>query len=307
MDSFIQSHEAAIRLGFFVGVFALMATWEALVPRRARTLSRLRRWSSNIGLVVLNTILLRLLFPAASVGMALFASAEGWGLLNAVEIPGWIAVPLAVVVLDFAIWVQHVLFHAVPALWRLHRVHHADLDYDLTTGARFHPIEIILSMLIKFAVIAALGPPVVAVILFEVILNAMAMFNHANVRLPIGVDRVLRRFVVTPDMHRVHHSVEDDETNSNFGFNLSLWDRLLGTYRDQPRAGHEGMTIGIRGHREPNRVDRLDGMLVLPFVGAVTDYAINRRSWADGGAGGGVGDDGAMDRGGVGTGGRAGG
>ncbi len=281
MDSVIQTHEAAIRLVFFVGIFALMAIWEVRAPRRARTLTRLQRWTSNLGLVVLNTVLLRILFPAAAVGMALFADVQGWGLLNAIDVPGWLAVVAAVVVLDFVIWVQHVLFHAVPALWRLHRVHHADLDYDLTTGARFHPIEIALSMLIKFAAIAALGPPVVAVILFEVILNGMAMFNHANVRLPLGVDRVLRWFVVTPDMHRVHHSIEDDETNSNFGFNLSWWDRLLGTYRDQPRAGHEGMTIGIRDHRDPRRVDRLDGMLVLPFIGQVTDYAINRRRRED--------------------------
>ena len=281
MDSFIQTYEATIRLGFFLGIFALMATWEVLAPRRVRLLTRLQRWSSNLGLVVLNTVLLRLLFPAAAVGLALSVNAQGWGLLNALAWPFWIEVLLALVVLDFAIWVQHVLFHAVPALWRLHRVHHADLDYDLTTGARFHPVEIILSMLIKFAVIAALGPPVVAVILFEVILNAMAMFNHANVSLPPRVDRALRWLVVTPDMHRVHHSIEDDETNSNFGFNLSWWDRLLGTYRAQPRAGHEGMTIGIRDHRDPRRVDRLDGMLVLPFVGRVTDYAINRRRWAD--------------------------
>nr|WP_242467629.1 sterol desaturase family protein [Thiocapsa imhoffii] len=281
MDSLIQSHEATIRLAFFFGIFALMAIWEVRSPRRSRTLTRLQRWTSNLGLVVLNTVVLRILFPAAAVGMALFTSAQGWGLLNAIDVPGWLAVLIAVVVLDFVVWIQHVLFHAVPALWRLHRVHHADLDYDLTTGARFHPIEIMLSMLIKFAAIAALGPPVVAVILFEVILNGMAMFNHANVRLPLEVDRVLRWFVVTPDMHRVHHSIEDDETNSNFGFNLSWWDRLLGTYRDQPRAGHEGMTIGIRDHRDPRRVDRLDGMLLLPFIGQVTDYAINRRRWED--------------------------
>ena len=281
MDSFIQTHEAMIRLGFFVGVFALMAIWEVAAPRRARLLTRLQRWSSNIGLVVLNTALLRLLFPAAAVGMALSVNAQGWGLLNTLGLPFWVEVLVALVVLDFAIWVQHVLFHAVPALWRLHRVHHADLDYDLTTGARFHPIEIILSMLIKFVVIAALGPPVIAVILFEIILNALAMFNHANIALPPRVDRVLRWLIVTPDMHRVHHSIEDDETNSNFGFNLSWWDRLLGTYRDQPRAGHQGMTIGIRQHRDPRRVDRLDGMLVLPFLGQVTDYAINRRQWAD--------------------------
>ena len=281
MDSFIQSHEAAIRLGFFVGVFTLMATWEVAAPRRTRMLTRLQRWSSNLGLVALNTVLLRLLFPAAAVGMALYVNSAGWGLLNTLTLPAWAELALALLVLDFAIWIQHVLFHAVPALWRLHRVHHADLDYDLTTGARFHPLEITLSMLIKFAVIAALGAPVAAVILFEVILNAMAMFNHANVRLPARVDRALRWLVVTPDMHRVHHSIEDDETNSNFGFNLSWWDRLLGTYRAQPRAGQQGMTIGIRQHRDPSRVDRLDGMLLLPFVGQVTDYAINRRRWAD--------------------------
>jgi sterol desaturase/sphingolipid hydroxylase (fatty acid hydroxylase superfamily) len=174
------------------------------------------------------------------------------------------------------------MVHAVPALWRLHRVHHADLDYDLTTGARFHPIEIILSMLIKFATIAVLGPPVIAVILFEVILNGMAMFNHANVRLPARFDQVLRWLVVTPDMHRVHHSVEDDEANSNFGFNLSCWDRLLGTYRDQPRGGHQGMTIGIHGYRKPREVSWLPGLLALPFRGKITGYAINRRQWTNG-------------------------
>jgi sterol desaturase/sphingolipid hydroxylase (fatty acid hydroxylase superfamily) len=179
------------------------------------------------------------------------------------------------------------MVHAIPALWRLHRVHHADLDYDLTTGARFHPLEILLSMLIKFATILVLGPSVVAVVIFEVVLNATALFNHGNVRLPLALDRWLRWVLVTPDMHRVHHSVEDDETNSNFGFNLALWDRLFGTYRDQPRAGHEGMTIGIRDHRDPREVDRLPGILALPFRGAITGYAINRRDWsapsADGG------------------------
>jgi len=281
LTTLIQTNEAIIRLGFFVGVFALMAVWELLAPRRVLSVSKAQRWVSNLGLVVINTLLLRLVFPAAAVGMAAFAAAEGWGLLNAVDMPFWLSVGISLVVLDFVIWLQHVMFHAVPALWRLHRVHHADLDYDLTTGARFHPIEILLSMVIKFAAIAALGPPVVAVILFEVILNGMAMFNHANVRLPTGLDRALRWLVVTPDMHRVHHSVEDDETNSNFGFNLSWWDRLLGTYRAQPRAGHLGMTIGIRGYRDPREVDRLPGMLMLPFRGKVAGYAINRRTWED--------------------------
>lgn len=278
MDT-LQTHEAAIRLTFFFGIFATMAVWELLAPRRALTVSKVQRWGNNIGLVVLNTVLLRLLFPTAAVGMAVFAEVHGWGVLNTLTLPGWVEILTAVIVLDFAIWLQHVMVHAIPLLWRLHRVHHADLDYDLTTGARFHPLEIILSMLIKFAVIAVLGPAVTAVILFEVILNGMAMFNHGNVRLPDPLDRVLRLLLVTPDMHRVHHSVEDDETNSNFGFNLSLWDRLFGTYRDQPRGGHDGMTIGIHGFRDAREVDALPGMLALPFRGKVNDYVINRRQW----------------------------
>ncbi len=279
MESFVQTHEAAIRLGAFIGIFALMALWELAAPRRALTVSKAVRWGNNLGLVVVNVVVVRLVFPAAAVGVAAFAAERGMGLLHIYEVPTLLALLLAVVTLDFFIWLQHVMVHAVPALWRLHRVHHADLDYDLTTGARFHPLEILLSMLIKFAAILVIGPPVVAVVIFEVLLNATAMFNHGNVRLPLRLDRWLRLVLVTPDMHRVHHSVEDDETNSNFGFNLSIWDRLFGTYRDQPRAGHEGMTIGIRDHRDPREVDRLPGMLTLPFRGAVTDYAINRRRW----------------------------
>lgn len=275
------AYEPGIRLGFFVGVFVLMALWELYAPRRAPTLSKAMRWGNNLGLVALNTVLLRLLFPAAAVGMAAFAAGEGWGLLNHFAVPYWLAVPLAVIALDFVIWLQHVMVHAIPVLWRLHRVHHADPDYDLTTGARFHPIEIILSMLIKFATIAVLGPPVVAVIIFEVLLNATAMFNHGNVRLPAKLDRVLRWIVVTPDMHRVHHSVEDDETNSNFGFNLPWWDRLFGTYRDQPRGGHEGMTIGIRGYNQPRDASWLPGLMLLPFRGRISGYVINRRQWGD--------------------------
>lgn len=280
-EKFVLAHEPAIRLGFFVGIFALVALWELVAPRRALTVSKALRWTSNLGLVVLNTVLLRLMFPLAAVGVAAFCVANGWGLLNHFKVPFWVAVPLAVIAMDFVIWLQHVMVHAVPALWRLHRVHHADPDYDLTTGARFHPIEIALSMLIKFATITVLGPPVVAVVIFEVLLNAAAMFNHGNIRLPAALDRVLRWVIVTPDMHRVHHSVEDNETNSNFGFNLPWWDRLFGTYRDQPRAGHEAMVIGIRGHTDPREVARLDGMLLLPFKGDVGSYAINRRQWPD--------------------------
>jgi sterol desaturase/sphingolipid hydroxylase (fatty acid hydroxylase superfamily) len=281
IEDFVLSHEPTIRLGFFLGVFVVMALWELAAPRRAPLVSKVLRWSSNLGLVALNTVLLRLLFPLAGAGLAAFAAEHGWGLLNHFQAPAALAIPLAVIAMDFVIWLQHVMVHAVPALWRLHRVHHADLDYDLTTGARFHPIEIILSMLIKFATIVVLGPPVVAVVIFEVLLNATALFNHGNIRLPAGLDRMLRWFVVTPDMHRVHHSVEDDECNSNFGFNLPWWDRLFGTYRDQPRAGHLGMSIGIRGHTNPREVDRLDGMLLLPFKGEITDYAINRRNFGE--------------------------
>ena len=235
--------------------------WELLAPRRALTVSKTLRWVNNLGLVFLNSFVLRLLFPAAAVGVAAWAQQQGWGLLNLYQVPTTVAVILSVIAMDFVIWVQHVLFHAIPVLWRLHRVHHADLDYDVTTGARFHTIEIIISMIIKFATIALLGPPVVAVVIFEVMLNATAMFNHGNVGLPPRLDRVLRWVLVTPDMHRVHHSVEDDEANSNFGFSLTWWDRLFGTYREQPRAGHEGMTIGIHKYRDPKVVDLLPGML----------------------------------------------
>ncbi len=281
-SDFVLNNELPIRLGFFFGVFGVMALWEVVAPRRALQTSKGVRWLNNLGLVFLNSLVLRLLFPAAAVGMALFASGQGWGLFNYIEAPLWVAVLASVVVLDFFIWLQHVMVHAVPALWRLHRVHHADLDFDVTTGARFHTLEIVLSMLIKFAVILLLGPPLVAVVLFEVVLNATAMFNHSNVRLPQTLDRYLRLIVVTPDMHRVHHSVEDDETNSNFGFNLPWWDRLFGTYRAQPRGGHEAMTIGIRTFRADKWCSWLPGMLAIPFVGKVQGYAINRREWQQG-------------------------
>ena len=281
LDQWILAHEPALRLGAFLGVFTLMALLEAALPRRPRTLPRRARWPHNLGLVVLNSLLLRLVFPAAAVGVAAYVHQAGWGLVPWLGLSGLPALLLAVVLLDLAIYLQHVMFHAVPALWRLHRVHHADLDYDVTTGLRFHPIEILLSMVIKFAVIAALGAPVAAVVAFEVILNGMAIFNHANLCLPGKLDRALRLLVVTPDMHRVHHSVEDDEANSNFGFNLSCWDRLLGTYRAQPRAGHEGMTIGIRTFRDPKTCATLPGMLLIPFRGPVAGYAINRRRWEE--------------------------
>lgn len=277
MTEFVLLHEPAIRLGFFLGMLAVMVTWEAAAPRRSLAVPRVQRWASNLGIVLLNSVILRLLFPAGVVGVGLFCARHGWGLLNLVELPIGLAVGLSVLALDLAIYLQHVMFHAVPALWRLHRMHHADLDFDVTTGTRFHPFEIILSMLIKSAAIAVVGAPALAVVVFEVLLNATAMFNHSNVRMPVALDRIIRFFIVTPDMHRVHHSCRSFEANSNFGFNLPWWDRLFGTYQEQPESGHIGMSIGIHGFRDPRQVDRLFGMLTLPFIGTITEYAINRR------------------------------
>ncbi len=278
-NNWVLEYEIPIRLGFFFGIFAIVAAWEFMAPRRSLTTSKLVRWSNNLGLVFLNSLLLRFLFPAAAAGVAVLAQQRGWGLFNIAAAPFPLATVVSVVIMDMVIYLQHVMVHAVPILWRLHRVHHADPDYDVTTGARFHPLEIILSMLIKFSTVLLLGPPVVAVVIFEVILNATAMFNHGNIKLPKGIDRILRWFVVTPDMHRVHHSVEDDETNSNFGFSLPWWDRLFGTYRDQPRAGHTGMTIGIHNFQEPKQITWLPGMLLLPFKKNIYGYTINRRQW----------------------------
>ena len=265
INELLLTHEVAIRAGVFFGVLILMAVWEVLAPRRASTISKVVRWGNNLGLVVFNSILLRFIFPTAAVGVAIFVSEHNWGLLNYVQLPCFGVAAISFVVLVFVIYFQLVLMHAIPALWRLHRVHHADLDYDFTTGVRFHPLEIIVSMLIKFVAILLLGPPVAAVVIFEIILNASSMFNHGNIKLPAALDRILRLLIVTPDMHRIHHSVEKDESNRNFGFNLSLWDRFFGTYRRQPRAGHEEMVVGIQNYRELRDVTSIHGLLLLPF------------------------------------------
>ena len=277
MQDLVVAFEQEIRLGAFLGVFILVALWELAAPRRRLQVSKAVRWTSNIAIAALNTVILRLVFPAAAVGVAVVAGEHGWGLFNVLAWPFWVEAVLAVVALDFVIYLQHVMFHAVPGLWRLHMVHHADLDFDLTTGLRFHPIEIGLSMVIKVVALGALGASALAVIVFEVLLNATSVFNHGNVRLPLALDRLLRLIVVTPDMHRVHHSVVVSETNSNFGFNLPWWDRLLGTYRGQPAAGHEDMTIGLDQFRKP-RLQWLWHMLALPFTGVAGAYPINRRS-----------------------------
>ncbi|WP_417691762.1 sterol desaturase family protein [Roseibium sp.] len=262
----LLDHEPVIRLSTFVSVLLVMALWEVVAPRRRQEIPRLVRWSNNLALVALDTLLVRLIFPLAAVGLALMAKDGGWGLFNLWQVPGWLAVVLSLAVLDFAIYLQHVLFHSVPVLWRLHRVHHADLELDVTTGLRFHPAEILLSMGIKFAVVAVLGPPAFAVMIFEVLLNASAMFNHSNIKIPKRIDQVLRWIMVTPDMHRVHHSIDRRETDSNYGFNLPWWDWLLGTYVAQPAKGHEGMTLGFEQFRTRGDL-RLDRMLMQPFRG----------------------------------------
>lgn len=271
----ILDNEPVVRLSIFFGVLGVIALWEAVMPRRVRSFSRWTRWPSNLGIVALNTVIVRLAFPVAAVGTAVMAQDRGWGLFNTLNVPDVLAIALCVIALDLAVYLQHVLFHAVPALWRLHRMHHADLDFDVTTGARFHPIEILLSMALKLMVVSALGAPPVAVILFEVLLNGTAMFNHGNIGLPKALDTALRWVLVTPDMHRVHHSIVPREANSNFGFNLTWWDRLFGTYRDQPEAGHEGMTIGISQFREDPEL-RLDRLLAQPFRGADGVYPLGR-------------------------------
>lgn len=257
--------EVVVRLGFFLGVLLLMAVGEILAPRRPLTVRKAPRWASNLGLVMLNLLLTRWLIPITAIGAAMFAESRKWGLLQLVEWPTWLELLIAILVLDLAIYLQHVMFHAVPGLWRLHIVHHADLDFDVTTGLRFHTFEIFLSAIIKLTAVTVLGPAALAVLIFEVLLNAMAMFNHSNVRIPAWLDSLLRYFVVTPDMHRVHHSVDRREANSNFGFNLPWWDFLFGTYRSQPEAGHLEMTIGVAQMRNELQVDRLPGMLAIPF------------------------------------------
>ncbi len=276
MTEFVSNNEGAIRLLFFLGIFSAVGIAEIIYPRRSLTTSKSWRWFANVGIIFLNTFFIRLLFSAGAVGVALFVSEHNWGMFNSLAIPYWLAVILTVIILDFVIYLQHVMFHAVPTLWRLHMMHHADMDIDVTTGTRFHPIEMILSMLIKASAIIVLGAPALGVIIFEIILNGTAMFNHGNVKLPIDLDAVLRLFVVTPDMHRVHHSVFPVETNSNFGFSLPWWDRLMGTYRAQPMKGHSGMTIGLNQFRNPGNLGLIN-LLKMPFVGPQGAYAINRR------------------------------
>ena len=263
--SLVLAYEPLIRLGAFAAVFFGLAALELSVPRRRRAVPIAWRWPNNLSLAAVNTLAARVVFPTAAVGVAVIAQERGWGLLNSVDLSVGLRIAIAILVLDLALYIQHVMFHKVPVLWRLHRVHHADLDVDVTTGIRFHPLEILLSMAIKTGCVVALGAPAVAVVAFEVLLNAASLFNHANAKLPAALDRLLRLLIVTPDMHRIHHSVRPDETNSNFGFQVPWWDRLFGTYRADPADGHDGMAIGLAAFRDPALL-RLDRMLLQPFT-----------------------------------------
>ena len=276
----VQNNELFIRVGFFLGILVVMALWEYLAPRRPLTTSKTMRWSSNLGLVFIDSILIRLIFPITLMGVAFLARQRGWGLLNQPQLPYLLDLCLGVLILDFAIYLQHIMFHAIPLFWRLHMVHHSDMDYDVTTGIRFHPIEIILSMGIKMAVVLLIGPLPLAIPVFEILLNGTSMFNHGNVRYPQNMDRVLRLLVVTPEMHRVHHSNIRWETNCNFGFNFPWWDRLFGTYRSQPAKGHLEMTIGLDQYKEPKKLT-LPWLIALPFIGKMGRYPLTPKSGAE--------------------------
>ena len=273
MNEYILIHEPAMRFSFFIGIFAVMGFWEWIAPRRSYHTSKKSRWFVNLGIVMIDSLTLRLIFPVTAVYIASLNESRSGGLMIQSGLPHWLVILIGVILLDFIIYLQHAMFHAFPTFWRLHMMHHTDLDFDTTTGVRFHPLEVLLSMGIKIAAVFVLGIAPLTVVLFEILLNATSLFNHGNVRLPEPIDRALRLFVVTPEMHRVHHSVIIRETNSNFGFNLPWWDRLFGTYRSGPSAGHEGMTIGLSHFRNAGELT-LPRLLILPFTGNSGKYPL---------------------------------
>lgn len=276
MIDFIYKYEAAIRLGVFLGGFSLLALWELATPNRSLTQAKIQRWFNNIALVICSTVVIRLLIPTAAIALAYLVEQNQWGISYEIDLPFWLRVVLTFILLDLTIYFQHALFHVMPVLWRFHRVHHSDLDCDVTTGLRFHPIEIVISTLVKFVAILGFGAPVLTVILFELILNLMSMFTHSNVRINKTFEHILRWFIVTPDMHRIHHSTLENETNSNFSFNLSLWDRIYGTYMAEPKAGQQGLIIGLEQYNSPDW-QNFKGLITMPFTSAIRGYAINDR------------------------------
>lgn len=279
MESYLLEHEAALRVSAFALVLAAMAVWEHAAPARAAGEPWWRRWRTNLGVAAFNTLLLRVALPSTAIGMATFAAAHGWGLLNHFPVAGWFAVAAGVVALDLAVYFQHVMFRSVPVLARLHAAHHADPDFDATTGIRFHPLEIGLSMLIKYAVVVTLGVPALGVLLFELLLNLTALFNHGNVRLPAALEQPLRALLVTPDMHRIHHSVIERERNSNYGFCLSLWDRLFGSYTAEPAGGQAALRIGLAQFPDARVSTRFFGLLAIPFALGAGAATGDSRPW----------------------------
>jgi len=266
MNVFIIDNEIFLRLGFFFAIFISMAIWEQVNPRRVLNTSKGNRWVVNLSITFIDAFIIRLIFPMAAIGIALIAQEQKWGLFNRIAMDGWAIGITAILLFDLTIYFQHVAFHSIPLFWRLHMVHHTDLDIDVTTGARFHPVEILLSMAIKMGVIILIGAPAYSVLIFEILLNGTSMFNHSNIFISPSIDRILRLLVVTPDMHRVHHSVIIRETNSNFGFNFPWWDRVFRTYKDQPDKGHADMTIGLANFRDAKRLT-LPYILALPLLG----------------------------------------
>jgi len=269
-------YESYIRLGAFLGLFILLMAWEIVSPKRKLLQLRRFRWFSNIGLIVTSSILIRFIIPTAAVGIAFQVEQDNLGFLNRLDLSAASQFIIAFILMDLAIYFQHVMFHALPMFWRFHRVHHSDLDCDISTGLRFHPFEMIISILFKFIVIVSIGAPVIAVICFEIILNAASMFTHSNIKLPSNLEKLVRWIVVTPDMHRIHHSVNENETNSNFGFFISVWDRLFATYINEPKEGQQNMEIGLHGFRQA-KWQNLRWLIYLPFVSSIDDYAINKR------------------------------
>lgn len=261
--------ETAWRLSVFLGVLILMMLWEYASPKRKSRYSRKQRWPANLGIVVIDTVLLRIIAPVGLTGIGLWAANNGWGLFNMTmtnSLPFWITVVMSVIALDIAIYWQHRLFHRVPLLWRLHRVHHADPDFDVTTGLRFHPAEIVLSFFIKAATVIALGAPALAVIIFEIVLNACSLFNHGNVALPKPLEKVVRKILITQELHRIHHSVEKEETNSNYGFSVSWWDHLFKSFTAEPKAGSDDIDIGLKEYRDQTVTTKILGVLKIPFT-----------------------------------------
>ena len=269
MNNLIADSESSIRLAIFLGMFLLLAIAEVLFPRRKPAYSKPKRWLSNLGISALNTLVVRISFPIAGVAAAMLAQERQWGLLNQLPLAAWLNILVFLLLFDLAIYWQHRLFHVVPWLWRFHRMHHTDVDYDLTTGSRFHPCSILISAAIKIALVIVLGASAAAILTAEVVLNVTAMFNHSNLKLPQSMDHKLRKILVTPDMHRIHHSTDSIEHNANFGFNFPWWDRIFGSYLDQPKMSHEDMDIGITGFQERKSID-IFTLLIQPFTKSAT-------------------------------------